>query len=215
MKIKEKIKEVRTTLGLSQKRFAEVAGLSATAIYYYERGKRIPRDQSLNKILQSFHISPKKFFNSVSIQTERYRRKVEIDEKWLRTFYIDKRMTAAQIAQMRGCSKSAVLARLREFDIQRRPRFGHAGPQKVSTYPEVVSLLSSDLRYAAKVVKILTNKEELVLKKRLGILGENVHTLQQIGNRMDLTRERIRQIQNSALMKIAESLKTNRVMELV
>lgn len=213
MKIKEKIKEVRTTLGLSQKKFAEVAGLSATAIYYYERGKRVPRDQSLNKILQSFHISPKKFFSNVSIQTERNRRKVEIDEKWLRMFYLEKGMTAAQIAQMRGCSKSAVLARLREFGIPRRPRFGHAGPQKVSTYPEVVSLLSSDFRLASKALKFLTVKEGWVLKKRLGILGENTHTLQQIGSRMDLTRERIRQIQNTALMKIAESLKGNQVRE--
>jgi DNA-binding XRE family transcriptional regulator len=202
MKFKERIRELRTALGLSQRQFAEVAGLSTTAIYYYECGRRIPREKSLQKIISSFHISPKKFYNGLRLQEERQGRKIYMEAEWLRSLYVNQGFTAAQIARLRSCSKSAVLSRLREYNIERRPRFGRSGPQRIVSHPEVVQELLANRYECQEWLGLLPSTEAWVVSRRLGLLSERVHTLQEIGNALGLTRERIRQIQNSALDRL-------------
>src|SRR3989338_10916124 len=53
--------------------------------------------------------------------------------------------------------------------------------------------------------KHLTNKEKEILSKRYGLYGNKPHTLEQIGKNHQITRERIRQIQNVAISKIKEN----------
>ena len=54
-------------------------------------------------------------------------------------------------------------------------------------------------------MKILTKREQEVVKRRFGILGETKNTLEEIGYSFGVTRERIRQIENKALNKISKS----------
>ena len=51
----------------------------------------------------------------------------------------------------------------------------------------------------------LTKKEKIVFIHRYGLRGKKEHTLEEVGEILDLTRERIRQIQKKALEKIRES----------
>jgi RNA polymerase primary sigma factor len=51
----------------------------------------------------------------------------------------------------------------------------------------------------------LDDKESLVLKLRFGLLGDRPHTLQEIGDHLHLTRERIRQIEKKAMRKLSHS----------
>ncbi|MFB6346366.1 MAG: RNA polymerase sigma factor RpoD/SigA, partial [bacterium] len=53
----------------------------------------------------------------------------------------------------------------------------------------------------------LTEKEKRVFIYRYGLNGEEEMTLEEVGEKLDLTRERIRQIQEEALEKIRESEK--------
>ena len=53
--------------------------------------------------------------------------------------------------------------------------------------------------------KHLTNKEKEILSKRYGLYGNKPHTLEQIGKNHQITRERIRQIQNVAISKIKQN----------
>jgi RNA polymerase primary sigma factor len=53
----------------------------------------------------------------------------------------------------------------------------------------------------------LDEKEALVLKLRFGLDDDLPRTLQEIGNLMDLTRERIRQIEQKAMRKLSHSRK--------
>jgi len=53
----------------------------------------------------------------------------------------------------------------------------------------------------------LDDKEALVLKLRFGLLCDRAHTLQEIGDRLNLTRERIRQIEKKAMRKLSHSQK--------
>ena len=56
----------------------------------------------------------------------------------------------------------------------------------------------------------LTPREEKVIRMRFGI-GETEHyTLEEIGKDMGVTRERIRQIEAKAVLKLKKQLKNNR-----
>lgn len=54
-------------------------------------------------------------------------------------------------------------------------------------------------------LNVLTPREEEIIRLRFGIDQESTYTLDEIGRRFDLTRERIRQIEKRALEKLATS----------
>ena len=54
------------------------------------------------------------------------------------------------------------------------------------------------------IQRILTDKEKMILKLRFGFDGSDEHSLEQIGKMMQLTRERVRQIQARALTKLKD-----------
>jgi RNA polymerase primary sigma factor len=62
-----------------------------------------------------------------------------------------------------------------------------------------------------EVLNELDEREALVLKLRFGIDGDEPMTLQEIGDRLGLTRERIRQIEQKAMRKLAKSQKVKQL----
>ncbi len=56
-----------------------------------------------------------------------------------------------------------------------------------------------------KCLEVLDQREKDVLTMRFGLKNSDVHTLDEIGSKYDLTRERIRQIEQSAINKIRAS----------
>jgi hypothetical protein len=56
----------------------------------------------------------------------------------------------------------------------------------------------------ARLNERLTDRELLVMRMRLGFTSEASMTLQQIGTALSLTRDRVRQIQHQALLKMAD-----------
>ena len=72
--------------------------------------------------------------------------------------------------------------------------------QQIPIEDQVVdSALSTELE---KVLSTLTDREERVIRLRFGIGGEDEHTLEQVGEILHLTRERVRQIENQAMRKM-------------
>ena len=53
-----------------------------------------------------------------------------------------------------------------------------------------------------EVLKTLTPREEEVLRMRFGLIDGKPHTLEEVGKKFDVTRERIRQIEAKALRKL-------------
>ena len=54
----------------------------------------------------------------------------------------------------------------------------------------------------AGVLKTLTPREEKVLCLRYGLIDGKMHTLEEVGDAFEVTRERIRQIEAKALRKL-------------
>ena len=56
-----------------------------------------------------------------------------------------------------------------------------------------------------RALNSLTEREATVIKMRFGIGDGQEHTLEEIGQKLKVTRERVRQIETKALRKLAES----------
>ena len=61
---------------------------------------------------------------------------------------------------------------------------------------------SEPRRPDTKGLSTLTPREEKVLRMRFGIGGKSDHTLEEVGQDFNVTRERIRQIEAKALKKL-------------
>ena len=53
----------------------------------------------------------------------------------------------------------------------------------------------------------LTDKQRAVVERRFGLHGRDVATLEEIGNELGVTRERVRQIQIEAIKRLRQILK--------
>ncbi len=62
---------------------------------------------------------------------------------------------------------------------------------------------------AEELLDRLDPRERAILKYRYGLQGARVETLETVGKRFDITRERVRQIQNAALLKMREMMEAN------
>nr|AAB07553.1 SigC [Chloroflexus aurantiacus J-10-fl] len=75
-------------------------------------------------------------------------------------------------------------------------------PLQPTPFDEVSeSMLQADVQHA---LQQLSPRERSILRLRYGLDGEPMHTLEQIGQRLRLTRERVRQLEHEALRKLRD-----------
>jgi len=72
--------------------------------------------------------------------------------------------------------------------------------QAVSPSEAVISVNLKE--YTSQVLRTLTPREERVIKMRFGLEDGSEHTLEEVGQSFQVTRERIRQIEAKALRKL-------------
>jgi RNA polymerase primary sigma factor len=63
----------------------------------------------------------------------------------------------------------------------------------------------------ASVLKMLTLREEKIIKMRFGLEDGSEHTLEEVGESFAVTRERIRQIEAQALRKLRKPLRSHKL----
>lgn len=61
-----------------------------------------------------------------------------------------------------------------------------------------------------EIVRVLDDREKQILKLRFGLDGEEIHTLEEIGETFNITRERVRQIEKKTLHKLKIQCEKNK-----
>src|SRR5437762_13910347 len=72
--------------------------------------------------------------------------------------------------------------------------------------PDTEMVEADDLHHVLDLLDKMDKREAAVLRMRFGLDGEEPKTLKEIGERLSLTRERVRQIESEALSKLYESM---------
>lgn len=86
-------------------------------------------------------------------------------------------------------------------------------PDTVTPGPEDVAMASALSVDVAKALDLLTDKEKEVIKLRFGFDGGACLTLDQVGSIFGVTRERIRQIEAKAIMKLRRMPKAKQLLK--
>jgi RNA polymerase primary sigma factor len=122
--------------------------------------------------------------------------------------------TRAEIAMRMGISEEDIddLAVLMEKNISLSDRVYDDGREveekisdEINPSVEYQIIKSSVQHQIRRLLGELEEKEALVLKLRFGLDDDRPRTLQEIGSFLDLTRERIRQIEQKAMRKLSRS----------
>jgi len=75
--------------------------------------------------------------------------------------------------------------------------------------PGTALLEADDLKHVLGLLGEMDPRESKVLRLRFGLDGEEPKTLKEIGHRLGLTRERVRQIEGEALAKLSEHMQAS------
>jgi RNA polymerase primary sigma factor len=76
--------------------------------------------------------------------------------------------------------------------------------------PEQNVIDTDELRQLVDLLENIDEREAKILKLRYGLDGEDPMTLKEIGARIGLTRERVRQIEHETLRKLRDSMMAER-----
>ena len=90
-------------------------------------------------------------------------------------------------------------------------RLGDFIEDKEVISPQEAATRSNMAKQIQKVLSTLNKKEEKILRMRFGIGEKHDHTLEEVGQDFDLTRERIRQIEEKALRKLKHSSRAGKL----
>lgn len=129
---------------------------------------------------------------------------------------LDRDPTHAEVAQEMGLSSEQVAraeqAAMATYSLD-EPQTDEANTALAdtladSTQPSPLEQVSHQLLRAdlAEALSHLTSRERRILELRYGLNGQNPLTLEQIGQALSLTRERVRQLESEALKKLRNPL---------
>jgi len=175
-----KLVEAREKIGLTQRKLAKELGLSEITYFNWESLYSYPSPENKKKILD--------FYNSKGIVLK----EEEVFPERLKQFNLP-----------------------REYNLYRELKdrftsFYFTDPYDLpSTNKNELEEFLTAKEFSEKVfgLKKLNDREKEVIKMRFGFNKEGEETLEEIGIKLNLTRERVRQIEVGALNKIRKKLK--------
>jgi len=113
----------------------------------------------------------------------------------------DVELTPAEVEQIRRSSQAPVSLEKPVGD-EEESEFGHFLTDENEPLPEEVAEVEMRKATLQRVLGTLSPRERRVLELRYGLNGEHPRTLDEVGKTFNVTRERIRQIENQSLKKL-------------
>jgi RNA polymerase primary sigma factor len=113
----------------------------------------------------------------------------------------DVELTTDEVEQIRRSSQAPVSLEKPVGD-EEESEFGHFLTDENEPLPEEVAEVEMRKATLARVLDTLSARERRVLELRYGLNGEHPRTLDEVGKTFNVTRERIRQIENQSLKKL-------------
>lgn len=89
----------------------------------------------------------------------------------------------------------------------------YIGTEKEEVYDEVISSIQSDVIKTA--LSCLTSREQQIIVLRYGLEDDNVRTLDEIAELLEVSRERIRQIEEVAIRKLRHPRNTRKLKDFI
>jgi RNA polymerase primary sigma factor len=114
---------------------------------------------------------------------------------------IDVELTVEEVDQIRRSSQAPVSLEKPVGD-EEESEFGHFLTDENEPLPEEVAEVEMRKATLQRVLGTLSARERRVLELRYGLNGEHPRTLDEVGKTFNVTRERIRQIENQSLKKL-------------
>ena len=113
----------------------------------------------------------------------------------------DVELTCDEVEQIRRSSQAPVSLEKPVGD-EEESEFGHFLTDETEPLPEEVAEVEMRKAALSRVLGTLSARERRVLEMRYGLNGEHPRTLDEVGKTFNVTRERIRQIENQSLKKL-------------
>lgn len=112
-------------------------------------------------------------------------------------------MTVSKVDHIRNAVK-AVSTPTQDSDTASGQALTEGLPDQRTPRPDEALLSESEAGKVVALLEALDERESKILRMRYGLDGQEPMTLKEIGVAIQLTRERVRQIENEALRKIKE-----------
>jgi RNA polymerase primary sigma factor len=113
----------------------------------------------------------------------------------------DVELGSEEVEQIRRSSQAPVSLEKPVGD-EEESEFGHFLTDETEPLPEEVAEVELRKATLQRVLETLSARERRVLELRYGLNGEHPRTLDEVGKTFNVTRERIRQIENQSLKKL-------------
>jgi RNA polymerase primary sigma factor len=110
-------------------------------------------------------------------------------------------LTIEEVEQIRRTSQTPISLE-KPIGDDDESEFGHFIEDDSEPLPDEVAGLTMRNEALARALGLLPERERKVLELRFGLNGESPHTLDEVGRAFNVTRERIRQIENQSLKKL-------------
>ena len=89
-----------------------------------------------------------------------------------------------------------------DLPVSEEVSFGDLLPDTTAPSPEARLASKDSLKGAWRALAMLNDRERYVMGLRYGLIGSRKHTLEEIGKRLGVTRERVRQIERLAMQRL-------------
>lgn len=172
------LRKLRLERGLSQARAAEKIGISVQTLNHAEAMKKLPEPTTMEKIEKFYGVKKENLFP------------VEF------------------LKMMRGAEKSKVqYAKMEIRELEASKSYAESYTRRLEASTDPVKKVDDQFRRGVlyDALSKLSPREQRILKMRFGLDGESPHTLEDVASTFQVNKERIRQIQAKALLKLRKN----------